>query len=84
MNWRPTRGRPGEGSTACPTGGPDDFCPVSLGDWLELCRQAQVPHVAAEKVTEIRRDDYLMFDTQGPHRDRLEAAWGGHPGGAAR
>ena len=68
---RETRGR----IDRLQTGDPESFCPVSLGDWLELCRRAQVPHVPAERVGEVRRDDYLMFDTPGPHRDRLEAVW---------
>ena len=51
------------------------FCPVSLGDWLDLCQRTGVPCVPGERVTEIRREDYLSFDTQGPHRERLEAAW---------
>ena len=40
------------------TGSPENFCPVSLGDWLKLCREAGVPHVPADKVTELRRKDY--------------------------
>ena len=52
-----------------------NFCPVSLGDWLDLCRRAEVPHVPATQVAEIRRDDYLAFDTEGDHRSRLEQVW---------
>ena len=50
-----------------------EFCPVSLGDWLELCRRAGVPHVPAVKVAEIKREDYLRFDTDGEHQQRLQA-----------
>ena len=54
---------------------PNSFCPVSLGDWLALCRQAGVTHVAAEQVAEIQQEDYLRFDTEGPHQERLLHAW---------
>ena len=50
------------------------FCPTSLEDWLELCQRTGVPHVPARKVTELRREDYLSFDTQGDHSQRLKAA----------
>ena len=53
----------------------ENFCPVSLGDWLNLCRRAEVPHVPAAQVAEIRRDDYLAFDTEGEHHSRLEQVW---------
>ena len=52
-----------------------NFCPVSLGDWLDLCRRAEIPHVPATQVTEVVRDDYLAFDTEGEHRARLEQVW---------
>ena len=51
------------------------FCPVSLGDWMEVCRQAGLQHVPALRVTEIRKEDYLLFDRPGEHRDRLGEAW---------
>ena len=51
------------------------FCPISLGDWLELCRETAVPHVPAEKVTTLLREDCLSFDTQGEHQERLKAAF---------
>ena len=53
----------------------ENFCPVSLGDWLDLCRRAEVPHVPATQVTEVLRDDYLAFDTEGDHRARLQQVW---------
>ena len=53
----------------------ENFCPVSLGDWLNLCRRAEVPHVPATQVTEVLRDDYLAFDTEGEHRARLGQVW---------
>ena len=53
----------------------ENFCPVSLGDWLDLCRRAEVPHVPAAQVAEALRDDYLAFDTEGEHRARLEQVW---------
>ena len=46
----------------------ENFCPISLGNWLDLCRRAEVPHVPAAQVTEVLRDDYLAFDTEGEHR----------------
>ena len=51
------------------------FCPISLGDWLELCRQAGVPHVPAERICDLLRDDCLSFDVPGDHRERLRAAF---------
>ena len=53
----------------------ESFCPVSLEDWLNLCRRAEVPHVPAIQVTEVLRDDYLAFDTEGEHSARLEQVW---------
>ena len=53
----------------------ENFCPISLGDWLDLCRREEVPHVPATQVAAIRRDDYLAFDTEGDHRSRLEQVW---------
>ena len=47
------------------------FCPVSLGDWLELCRKAGVPHVPAEQVAEFMLEDIMKFDTPGEHQERL-------------
>ena len=49
------------------------FCPVSLGDWLELCRKAGVPHVPAEQVAEFVLEDIMHFDTPGEHQERLAA-----------
>ena len=48
-----------------------NFCPVSLQDWLELCRQADIPHVPAEQISSVQAQDWLMFDTIGEHRTRL-------------
>ena len=33
----------------------ENFCPISLGDWLNLCRMAEVPHVPAAQVTQVSR-----------------------------
>ncbi len=54
---------------------PERFCPLSLGDWLELCREAGIAFVPAELVTTPLRDDCLGFDQQGEHQERLTAAW---------
>ena len=40
------------------------FCPISLGDWLEIAEKAGVRYVPAEKVTTFNRRDVLMFDTK--------------------
>ena len=53
----------------------ENFCPISLGDWLNLCRSAEVPHVPAAQVTQVQREDYLHFDTEGEHRARLGQVW---------
>ena len=53
---------------------PERFCPVSLGDWLELCRETGVPHVPADLVNTMLRDDCLAFDTLGEHQERLQSA----------
>ena len=58
-----------------PGHGDEGFCPVSLGDWLELCRQAGVPHVPAEKICELLREDCLSFDAPGERQERLRAAF---------
>ena len=42
---------------------------------MNLCRRAEVPHVPATQVTEILRDDYLAFDTEGEHRARMGQLW---------
>lgn len=47
------------------------FCPISLGDWLETCEEADVPHISAKLICEIERDDWLKFDINGPHLPRL-------------
>ena len=51
------------------------FCPISMGDWLTLCRKANVPHVPAEKICELLREDCLSFDVPGDHQERLRAAF---------
>ena len=47
------------------------FCPISLGDWIEACENADVPFVPAERITEFNRQDMLMFDVEGEHHQRL-------------
>ena len=51
------------------------FCPISLGDWLDLSRKTGIPHVGAEKVATLLREDCLSFDTQGEHQERLTEAF---------
>ncbi len=53
----------------------NSFCPVSLGDWLQVCAAANVPYVPAQQITEVRKDDYLSWTDEGPVRDRLMAVY---------
>ena len=53
----------------------DLFCPISLRDWLELCGRAGVPHVAATRVVDHKRSDYLAWldlSARGPEVDRMD------------
>ena len=52
------------------------FCPISLGDWLQVCSAARVPAVPAKQITEIRREDYQNWTDEGPGRERLIDAYG--------
>ena len=54
---------------------PERFCPISLGDWLDLCRKAGVPFVPAERVAAPLLEDCLAFESLGEPRERLSAAW---------
>ena len=45
-----------------------------MQDWLELCRKAQIPHVPAERITTIKREDWTRFDVPGDHHERLKKA----------
>ena len=65
------RGQPEEASQALQ----EKFCTISLGDWLNLCRRAEVPHVPATQIAQVLRDDYLDFETEGEHRARLKQVW---------
>ena len=49
----------------------NNFCPISLRDWLALCRKTGVPHIPAEQISTVQAQDWLMFDTVGEHRTRL-------------
>ena len=51
------------------------FCPVSLGDWLELCKTVGIPHIPAEQVATILKADWLIFDEPGEHQVRLDDAY---------
>ena len=55
--------------------GAEGFCPISLGDWLALCREADVPHVPATRICDLIREDCLSFDVPGDHQARLRAAF---------
>ena len=37
---------------------PDLFCPYALTDWIELY-EGLIPHVPAEQITTLERDDVL-------------------------
>ena len=52
-----------------------NFCPLSLGDWIEACEQAGVPFIPAEVVAVVERDDFLKYDVDGPHQARLRTAF---------
>ena len=51
-----------------------NFCPVPLGDWLELYQKARVPHVLAARTTSLHRADWVRFDVPGDHHERLKKA----------
>ena len=65
------RSQPEEASQALQ----ENFSPISLGDWLNLCRSAEVPHVPATQIAQVLQDDYLHFETEGEHRTRLKQVW---------
>lgn len=49
------------------------FAPISLGDWISLCRKADVPHVPARQVATLNRVDCLRFE-EAEFNARNEAA----------
>lgn len=51
------------------------FCPEDLGDWIRLCEAARVPYVPATCVAEVSTSDVVMFDTEGPHTERVKPFW---------
>jgi hypothetical protein len=51
------------------------FCPVDLGDWIELCQKAHVPYIAAEKIAEVACEDVVRFDEPGDHQERTKPFW---------
>lgn len=53
----------------------DQFCPISLLDWMEAVERAGVPRVRAMCVAVFERDDLLKFDQRGPHESRLDLAY---------
>ena len=72
----PERGPAGpEAESSAPEDGARGFCPISLGDWLALCREADVPHVPAARICDLVREDCLSFDVPGDHQERLRAAF---------
>ena len=38
------------------------FAPVSLADWIGLCQELGIPHIAAAQVASINRSDLLNAD----------------------
>ena len=64
-----------EAESPRPEDGAGRFCPISLGDWLALCREADVPHVPATRICDLVREDCLSFDVPGDHQERLRAAF---------
>ena len=53
----------------------DKFCVTALGDWLQACREADVPYVRADRVVEFEVEDLMNWDVEGPHGDRLAKGW---------
>ena len=54
--------------------GRDLFCPYSLGDWLTLCDEVEIPYIRAQEAALVECNDWRFFDQEGPHQDRLAAA----------
>lgn len=50
------------------------FRTVSLGDWLEVCREADVPHVSATEVASAPVSDLMHFDAD-PLPESLSELW---------
>ena len=55
--------------------GHDRFCPIALTDWLAATERAGIPHVPGTAVAEFERADLQHHEYQGPHQDRLDAAF---------
>lgn len=51
------------------------FCPVDLGDWINLCKKSGVPYIAAEKIAEVACEDVVRFDEPGEHLERTKPFW---------
>ena len=51
------------------------FCVTALGDWLQACREADVPYVRADRIVEFQVEDLMNWDVEGPHGDRLAKGW---------
>jgi len=51
------------------------FCTVDIGDWLALCKDADVPFIPATPVAEAQCEDLSMFDQAGEHQERLSVFW---------
>lgn len=51
----------------------DQFCTVSLFNWLDAVRRAEIPHVAATEIWRGPISSILQFDQKGPHSADLEA-----------
>ena len=52
----------------------NNFCPVSLQDWLHACKRAGIPHVPATQVAELKRHDVMRFEQPGEPQNRNSAA----------
>lgn len=49
------------------------FNPVSLGDWLLVCRELRVPHVPGEQIATYDREQLLASADLGPNPPEFEA-----------
>lgn len=51
----------------------EGFCPIDLGDWIDLARTAGVPYVPSEVIASAPIMSLLRYDEEGPHTADLKA-----------
>ena len=52
----------------------ENFCWVSLGDWVRFAQTVDIPFIAITPVANYERNDLLCQDIHGPHQHRLSIA----------